>query len=72
MDLVVWDKNTISSSKEVIMEIESKLLDFFSGILISVGGKNLYINWLIWKEWSTMTRCFVAWDKEKLTSVEIN
>ena len=72
MDLVVCDENTISSSKEVIMEIESKLLELFSGILISVGGNNLYINWLIWKEWSTMTRCFVAWDKEKLTSVEIN
>ena len=48
LDSVLCDKNVLSTSKDVIIEMESQLFELLlSGIMISVGGYNLYINYNI-------------------------
>ena len=64
LDSILCDINVLSTSKDVIIEMESQLFDFLSRINISVGGINLYINYNI---------CYF-WDKDEsnFDVVEIN
>ena len=64
LDSILCDINVLSTSEDVIIEIESQLFDCLSGINISGGGINLYINYNI---------CYF-WDKDEsnFDVVEIN